>query len=160
MASIVYPKQAEESIITSGMIVMWSGSIASIPDGWVLCNGTNGTPDLRDKFVAAAKQDDGGVAKTNISGGLTQTGGAATHTHTDHNNHTVTQPGNHNNIYTDVPSATIAVTTGVATYASAQNHLHQIANLTHAGMAVDAHSDHDTVSLLNPYYALAFIMKT
>ena len=32
----------------------WSGSIASIPPGFVLCDGTNGTPDLRDKFIPGA----------------------------------------------------------------------------------------------------------
>ena len=37
-----------------GSIVMWSGSIASIPSGWTLCNGSNGTPDLRERFVVGA----------------------------------------------------------------------------------------------------------
>jgi microcystin-dependent protein len=40
--------------IPSGVIVMWSGSIASIPSGWALCDGTNGTPDLRDRFIVGA----------------------------------------------------------------------------------------------------------
>ena len=35
-----------------GAIVIWHGSVDSIPDGWKLCNGQNGTPDLRDRFVA------------------------------------------------------------------------------------------------------------
>ena len=35
-----------------GVIVMWSGS--SIPEGWALCNGQNGTPDLRDRFIVGA----------------------------------------------------------------------------------------------------------
>lgn len=42
------------SFVPSGAIVMWSGTIASIPSGWVLCDGNNGTPDLRDKFVMGA----------------------------------------------------------------------------------------------------------
>jgi len=37
-----------------GVIVMWSGSIANIPAGWALCNGANGTPDLRNRFVVGA----------------------------------------------------------------------------------------------------------
>lgn len=37
-----------------GGIIMWSGSIASIPSGWALCNGTSGTPDLRDRFIIGA----------------------------------------------------------------------------------------------------------
>lgn len=35
----------------TGVIAMWSGSVDSIPDGWVVCDGTNGTPDLREKFI-------------------------------------------------------------------------------------------------------------
>ena len=38
----------------SGGIVMWSGSVASIPSGWLLCDGTNGTPDLRNRFIVGA----------------------------------------------------------------------------------------------------------
>ena len=40
--------------IVSGMILMWSGSIGTIPTGWVLCDGSNSTPDLRNRFVIAA----------------------------------------------------------------------------------------------------------
>lgn len=48
-----------------GMIILWSGTIPNIPDGWALCNGSNGTPDLRDKFIIGAgdtysKDDTGG----------------------------------------------------------------------------------------------------
>ena len=38
----------------SGIIVVWSGSIVSIPSGWILCNGAGGSPDLRNKFVVGA----------------------------------------------------------------------------------------------------------
>lgn len=37
--------------VASGSIVLWYSSIATIPTGFVLCNGANGTPDLRDRFV-------------------------------------------------------------------------------------------------------------
>jgi hypothetical protein len=60
--------------IPSGVIVMWSGTVATIPSGWYLCDGNNSTPDLRDRFIVGAKQDDAGVAKTNITGSLTQSG--------------------------------------------------------------------------------------
>ena len=46
----------------AGGIIMWSGTIASIPTGWSLCNGSNGTPDLTDKFiisVASAAENPG-----------------------------------------------------------------------------------------------------
>ncbi|MBQ2870556.1 hypothetical protein IJE86_02520 [bacterium] len=35
-----------------GGIIMWSGT--TIPTGWKLCNGQNGTPDLRDRFIVGA----------------------------------------------------------------------------------------------------------
>jgi len=38
----------------AGMIMLWSGSSATIPTGWVLCDGTNSTPDLRNRFVVGA----------------------------------------------------------------------------------------------------------
>jgi hypothetical protein len=55
----------------TGGIVMWSGSIASIPSGWALCDGLNGTPDLRDRFVVGAGQtytpgNTGGSANSDI----------------------------------------------------------------------------------------------
>jgi hypothetical protein len=40
--------------IPTGAILLWSGSIGSIPAGYVLCNGNNGTPDLRDRFIVGA----------------------------------------------------------------------------------------------------------
>ena len=55
---------------------MWNSTVASIPSGWVLCDGNNSTPDLRDKFIVGAKQDDSGTAKTNVTGSLLQTGGS------------------------------------------------------------------------------------
>jgi hypothetical protein len=79
--------------VPSGVIVMWSGSVATIPTGWFLCDGDNDTPDLRDRFIVGAKEDDGGVAKTNVTGSLTQSGDGTipSHTHTGPaHTHTVT----------------------------------------------------------------------
>ncbi len=45
---------AASNALPSGCIVLWSGSLGSIPGGWTLCNGSNGTPDLRDRFVLGA----------------------------------------------------------------------------------------------------------
>ena len=47
--------------VPSGTIVMWSGADTAIPVGWRLCDGTNGTPDLRGKFIIGAGGA-GGVA--------------------------------------------------------------------------------------------------
>ena len=95
-----YVDQAASAVFPSGGIIMWSGSIANIPAGWLLCNGSNNTPDLRDRFIIGASQDEAGTAKTNVTGSLTTTGGskdaiAVAHTHTATS--TVTDPG-HNHI--------------------------------------------------------------
>lgn len=39
-------------VMPSGLICMWSGT--TIPTGWLLCDGTNGTPDLRDRFIVGS----------------------------------------------------------------------------------------------------------
>jgi len=83
-----------------GGIIMWSGTIAAIPvPDWELCNGVANAPgpDLRDKFVVGAKQDDAGVPKTNIEGVLAQAGGATGHIHSAHANlsHTNALVGDH-----------------------------------------------------------------
>ena len=64
--------------IVCGMIIMWSGSKSAIPDGWALCNGDNGTPDLRDRFVVGAGNTydvftSGGTASASISSNTGET---------------------------------------------------------------------------------------
>lgn len=45
---------AAQHYVPKGAIMMWSGTIANIPSGWALCNGQNGTPDLRGRFIVGA----------------------------------------------------------------------------------------------------------
>ena len=69
-----------------GCIVLWSGSVASIPTGWNLCDGSNGTPDLTGVFVRHADADSGGSFAPGATGGsatdsiTTSSDGAHTHT--------------------------------------------------------------------------------
>jgi hypothetical protein len=72
----------------AGVIVLWSGSIGSIPAGWVLCNGNNGTPDLRNRFVVGA----GSTYSVDASGGSADAI-VVSHTHTATSVSTVTDPG-------------------------------------------------------------------
>ena len=58
--------------LPSGVILLWFGSIASIPSGYFLCDGNNGTPDLRSRFLV-------GAGDTYDPG---DTGGAVNHDHT------------------------------------------------------------------------------
>lgn len=74
----------------SGLIMWWSGSAASIPSGWVLCDGTSGTPDLRGRFVVGA----GGSYAVNASGG------SSSHTHSvDVGSTTSSSAGNHTHTF-------------------------------------------------------------
>jgi len=59
-------------IMISGLIILWYGAIGEIPSGFVICDGTNGTPDLRDKFIV-------GAGTTYAVG---DSGGSVNHNHT------------------------------------------------------------------------------
>lgn len=47
------------SLFKSGMVMLWSGTLDTIPAGWLLCNGQPGTPNLADRFVVAAGRNYG-----------------------------------------------------------------------------------------------------
>lgn len=162
------------SFIT-GMILMWSGAIATIPSGWALCNGLNGTPDLRDRFIIGASQDSSGTARTNVTGSLTQTGGTkdaivVSHTHTA----TTSSAGSHTHrvaLASDggSPLSTLTSDNYVARNGSDYN-LQGVATGSSVGISgtsgththpvtVDTAGSSGTNQNLPPYYALAFIMK-
>jgi len=65
LATTAFVAAGLSALIPSGVITLWSGSIISIPSGWVLCNGSNSTPDLRDRFVVGA----GSTYAVNATGG-------------------------------------------------------------------------------------------
>lgn len=145
-------------VIPVGGIIMWSGAISAIPAGWALCNGSNGTPDLRDKFVIGANADDSGVAKTNITGTPTLSGGSkdavnVSHTHTA----TVTDPGHTHNAggsqLTNTGATYNARTTATGSTATSSA-------TTGVTVSNSTEGESGTNKNLPPYYALAFIMKT
>ena len=79
--------QVNAAPIPVGGIIMWSGTIASIPSGWSLCDGSNGTPDLRDRFVVGATADTSNTTypllrPDSFGGTYTHNHGAATGNHT------------------------------------------------------------------------------
>jgi hypothetical protein len=143
-----------------GGIVMWSGTIATIPAGWFLCNGANSTPDLRDRFIIGARQDDAGVAKTNVTGSLTQTGGTkdaivVSHTHTA----TVTDPG-HTHSYTALNTTGVHPSGTATTEARGQVTSNTSgSNTTGITVANSTEGSSGTNANLVPYYALAYIMR-
>ena len=54
VGTVTASKLVGDGAVFTGMIVMWSGSVNNIPVGWALCDGGNGTPDLRDRFIVGA----------------------------------------------------------------------------------------------------------
>ena len=55
-------------IFTKGMIIAWFGYLNQIPDKWAICDGTQGTPDLRNKFILGNSND----TKLGETGGKTE----------------------------------------------------------------------------------------
>jgi hypothetical protein len=142
--------------IPAGGIFLWSGSIGSIPAGYVLCNGSNGTPDLRDRFVV-------GAGSTYAVDG---TGGSAnaivvSHTHTATSTSTVTDPG-HNHTYTRYNSLTgVGGANPIWADTSTQNTGNAVTGVTVAtATTVASAGTSGTNANLPPYYALCYIMKT
>lgn len=62
----------QNSVCPKGIISMWSGTIANIPTGWALCDGTNGTPNLSGKFIVGYNATDGDYNAIGNAGGEKQ----------------------------------------------------------------------------------------
>jgi hypothetical protein len=147
--------------IPSGLISMWSGTIATIPSGWVLCNGSNGTPDLRNRFIIGAHSDVTGVANTTVTSGNTVTGGTkdaivVSHTHTA----TVTDPGHSHLLRTDPNGGGGGGGNFVNTTSGTSSTFTVTPNTTGITVSNSTEGSSGTNQNLPPYYALAFIMKT
>lgn len=137
----------------SGMIMLWSGSSASIPSGWVLCNGSNSTPDLRDRFVI-------GAGSTYAVGA---TGGSANAIVVSHT-HTATDSG-HIHTYTTRRTSKSGNDTPYM-LSDPNNGENQNGDGTFntnsgtANISVSTTGSSGTNANLPPYYALCYIMKT
>lgn len=134
--------------IPAGGIFLWSGSIGSIPAGYVLCNGSNGTPDLRDRFVVGA----GSTYAVDATGGSANAI-VVSHTHTA----TVTDPGHNHSVQT-LAIQSSAAGAEVTTQFSGAN----LTGSNTTGITVTNASSgtSGTNANLPPYYALCYIMKT
>ena len=127
------------AIVMPGMIMMWSGSDSAVPSGWALCDGTNGTPDLRDKFVL-------GAGGTYASGDV---GGEAEHTLT------VEEIPSHSHTYKrhEFDRNDTDPETGEDVYGANNKTL-----AAHTG-STDMTGGNQAHNNMPPYYALCFIMK-
>ena len=96
-------QQVNAAPIPQGGIIMWSGAVQSLPSGWALCNGQNGTPNLQNKFIVASNNATG-TPTTTISGSAVSTGGNTNHDHfgsTQAHSLTTSQMPQHNHSYKD-----------------------------------------------------------
>ena len=146
----------------SGMIILWSGAADAIPSGFVLCNGSNGTPDLRGRFVVGYSDTDGDYDVNDTGGSKDNTlsvsqlpshnhsfSGSASHNHT----HTkATHPsgsGPEQNQSGGPEDRTNFGDTGTTSTAT----------VTISGTTGDTGSG-SAIENRPPYYALCYIMKT
>jgi len=165
--------------VPSGGIIMWSGSIASIPAGWLLCDGSSSTPDLRDRFVTGAGTtyavgSTGGSANATLPTHSHSTSGTTDGQNQNHT-HAVTDSGHSHvqNIYpfqedgagekvipnnsAGAPTTylnTATATTGISLGSNNVDHTHTFSGTT------NSQGGSPTNANLPPYYALAFIMKS
>jgi len=137
--------------IPSGAIILWSGSIASIPSGWLLCNGASGTPDLRDRFVAGA----GSTYAVAATGG-TADAVVVTHTHAA----TVTDQGHTHTSNASTVTGTGGAPGGAAPVLTTSSGATINTAVTGISVTNTATGVSGTGQNLPPYYALAYIMKS
>lgn len=164
----------------AGIITMWAGSIGSIPVGWALCDGTNGTPNLRDRFIVGA----GTTFAPGALGGSTVSGAGGGHTHTaatagSHTHGgvvgdtalTIAQIPSHSHTYSallttgghptganSIEARGVIDTGTTSSVGGGQAHNHTISSDGSHTHTLEATPDH-THSVVPPYYALAYIMK-
>jgi len=154
------------SFLPTGSIILWYGSIGTIPTGWQLCDGTtitlpNGTtyptPDLRDRFVVGA----GG--NYNVA----DTGGSADAI-VPYHNHTLTDPGHTHadNTYKYLlkPPYAGSLTGSDSVFSGSEQAVGAGDGgpmlTVQTGITISATGTNVTNANLPPYYALCYIMKT
>ena len=144
--------------IPSGGIILWSGSTGSVPSGWYLCDGTNGTPDLRNSFIVGA----GNTYAVGATGG-TADAIVVSHTHTASS--VVTDPSHwHYQPNSGGAGGTITApggqaNTGNSAYTGYSGTATAVTGITVATTNATAGVS-GTNQNLPPYYALAYIQKS
>lgn len=168
----VQGQAASGAFVPSGGIIMWSGAIDALPSGFVLCDGANSTPDLRDRFILGAGN----------SYNVGATGGANSYTlsssqlpsHTHSFSGTTASNGDHYHLDGTVMDSGSEATYGSTTDVGATrvdqsqaetkyDHPHTSTAGAHthtfSGTTGSAGSG-SSINNMPAYYALAFIMKT
>jgi hypothetical protein len=135
----------------AGMIMLWSGSSASIPSGWLLCDGSNSTPDLRNRFVVGA----GSTYAVNATGGSANAI-VVSHTHTA----TVTDPGHFHNIATNAGGGSSFAFDAGSNFTANTDSYGTLSKTTGISVSNSTEGSSGTNANLPPYFALCYIMKS
>jgi hypothetical protein len=177
ISSVAYAFQAGNGV-PSGGIIMWSGYPSEIPPGWAICDGANGTPDLRNRFIVGAGDEygvgtQGGARENSLShnhtipsqGGLsTDTQGAHAHTFdvntqgpggSDSTDKAQDWDGSGSDYDTVASEAHIHHVVGGTS--NTGSHAHVTGSHDHGGFTGNALSN--TVENRPPFFSLCFIMK-
>ena len=147
IATTAFVNSSVASGVPRGVITMWSGAFETIPGGWALCNGDNGTPNLVDRFIVCAGSAYGVGAVGGNANSI-----VVSHGHTA----TVTDPG-HAHSYLDPVRSNAANPPGAS--GSQASPATTGVSATGISVSVDAAGQDGTNANLPPYFALAYIMK-
>jgi microcystin-dependent protein len=149
-------------VIITGMIVMWSGDEINIPTGWGLCNGQDGRPDLRGRFILGSGQGSGLTNRTKgMTGGVERY--ALTVAEMPTHNHGITDPGHAHNWTatrqeqgTDDKNYTQELSKGDA---GAADTMSKNTNSVTTGISIQNNGSGQAHENMPPFYVLAFIIK-
>jgi hypothetical protein len=146
-----------DTSIPIGGIIMWSGSSSALPTNWKFCNGSNGTPDLRGRFVMCMNRElDGGYSSSgplNYWANINTTGGSPNAVVVTHN-HGITDPGHGHNIGSD--------DTGYyynSAYTTDRNRRLLYTSSEFTGITINNHGEDGTNKNIPQHYVLAYIMR-
>jgi len=143
--------------VPAGVIVMWSGTLATIPDGWSLCDGSNSTPDLRDRFIASivGTENPGGTGGDHLQ--TLSVSNLPSHTHSFSTNssgshtHDIAMEGGQYGGHDCISDSWCAVDWNSSNISGAGAHSHSgTTNATGSGSSFD---------IRPKFYKLAFIRK-
>ena len=132
---------AISSAVPTGMIMLWSGASTAIPSGYVLCNGSNGTPDLRNRFVVGHGSSYAVGATGGASSVTLTTAQMPSHTHTYEDKYVGL-------VYNSLARLDIDYNTNVYDQNGSRT------GTTNSAGSGQSHENRP------PYYALCYVMKT
>ena len=165
--------QAPDSGLSIGSIIMWYGQQSTIPEGWHICDGTNGTPNLKGKFVLGATGDNGTYGFKAVGGetghtltvnempshshgsGSLKTNSASEYSSSTTNTWRASNQGTIGKVgYLQAPTDTnTRYVAAPLTVTSSGSHTHAISGSTGSNGSSQPHNN------MPPYYALYYIMK-